>query len=256
MQKRGWLWFTILFCGLALPARAETLTVAAASNLTLPLQELAAQFEREQSVTVAVVVGSSGALAKQIARRAAYDLFLAADAAGPANLHRAKQCEAPFSYATGELVLWISQDLQPAIDWQGAIRSRSSSRITIANPANSPYGVAARDALTKAGLWDEVVNRLVYAQNVGQAFQFAYQGSAELALVSLSFALSGKGREGVYYTVPEAAPLIQQGCVVRRSKKKKLAEQFRRFLTGETGRAVMRKYGYEQASGADRKTTR
>lgn len=256
MQKRDWLWLTILFCGLALPAGAETLTVAAASNLTVPLQEVAAQFEREQGVTVKVVAGSSGALAKQIARRAAYDLFLAADAAGPAKLQRAKQCDAPFPYATGELVLWISQDLQPAIDWQGAVRSRSGSRIAVANPANSPYGMAARDALVKAGLWEGVANRLIYAQNVGQAFQFAYQGSAELALVSLSFALSDRGREGVYYTVSEAAPLIQQGCVVRRSKKKKLAEQFRQFLAGETGWAVMQKYGYEQALSADRKTTR
>jgi len=228
-------------------ARAETMTVAAASNLAVPLRELAARFEKEQGVTVKMVTGSNGSLVAQIAKHAPYDLFLAADGAGPARLKRAGQCGEPFPYATGELVLWISQDLNPAIDWQGAVRSHWGERIAIANPASAPYGMAAREALVKAGLWERVTNRLVYAQNVGQAFQFAYQGSAELAMVSVSFALSDKGREGVYYAVPEAAPVEQYGCVMRRGKNKKIAERFRQFLLGETGQAVLRKYGYDPA---------
>jgi len=249
MDKKKWQWMWLLCCLLALPAlvQAETLTVAAASNFAMPLQELAARFEKEQGVTVKVVTGASGSLATQIAKRAQYDLFLAADAAGPAKLKRNGQCGEPFAYATGELVLWIFQDLQPAVDWQAAVRSHRGERIALANPATAPYGAAGRDALTKAGLWDGLGGRLVYAQSVGQAFQLAYQGSAELALVSLSYALSGQGREGVYYSVPEATPLEQYGCVPRRSKNKKLAERFRQFLFGEAGQAVLRKYGYEPA---------
>lgn len=245
-MKNGWQWL-LLCCWLALPAvaQAETLTVAAASNFAMPLQELAARFEKEQGVTVKVVTGSSGSLAAQIAKRAQYDLFLAADAAGPAKLKRVGQCGEPFAYATGELVLWISQDMEPVINWQGAVRSHGGRRLALANPATAPYGMAARDALTKAGLWDGVANRLIYAQNVGQAFQFAYQGSTELALVALSSALSDQGREGVYYSVPEATPITQYGCVVRRSKKKKLVEQFRLFLASEAGQAMLRQYGYE-----------
>lgn len=259
MTRRRWWWLGIFLCGVMAPlvARAETITVAAASNMALPLKELAAQFEQEQGIQVAVVTGSSGTLVTQIGKRTAYDLFLAADGVGPAKLKRAGQCGEPFPYATGELVLWISQDLEPAIDWQGAVRSRRSGRLALANPATAPYGMAAREALTKAGLWDGMASRLIYAQNVGQAFQFAYQGSAELALVALSFALSDQGREGVYYSVPQAGPVAQYGCVVRRSKKKKAAEQFRLFLTGEAGQAVLRKYGYEPpAPVKSGKTTR
>lgn len=236
----------LAFCwgGWSGTAQGETLTVAAASNFAAPLQELAAQFEREQGVKVAVILSSTGKLSAQIAHGAPFDLFLAADAEGPAKLHRAKSCGEPFAYATGELVLWLSQDLQPAMDWQGALRTHGSGRIAIANPAIAPYGAAARDALRKAGLWDRVAGRLVYAQNVGQAFQFGYQGSVDLAFVALSAALSDKGREGVYYSVPEATAIVQQGCVVRRSKKKKLAERFRLFLTGEAGRSVLKRHGY------------
>ncbi|MEW6594645.1 MAG: molybdate ABC transporter substrate-binding protein [Thermodesulfobacteriota bacterium] len=259
MQKRRWLWLAIWCWGAALPGvvRAETLTVAAASNLAAPLQELAAQFEQQEGVTVKVVTGASGILAAQVAKRAPYDLFLAADGAGPARLKRNGQCGEPFAYATGELVLWVSQDLNPAIDWQGAVRSHWGERIALANPATAPYGMAARDLLVKAGLWERLASRLVYGQNVGQAFQFAYQGSAELALVALSSALSDQGREGVYYSVPEASLLDQQGCVVRRSKNKKLAERFRQFLLGEAGQAVLRKYGYEPPAPVNSgKTTR
>ena len=252
MGKREWrwLWLGVLFCCVWLPpgARGETLTVATASNFVLPLQKLAARFEQEQGVKVVVVSGSSGNLAAQIAKRAPYDLFLAADTAGPARLHRAGRCGEPFPYATGELVLWIAQDLEPAVDWQGALRGHRGERLAVANPANAPYGAAARDVLVKAELWEQMRDRLIYAQNVGQAFQLAYQGSAELAMVSLSYALSGKGREGVYYSIPEAPLLVQHGCVVRRSKHKKLAERFRQFLAGETGRAMMQKYGYEAAT--------
>lgn len=246
MTRRRWRWVGLLCCWLLLPAmvRAETLTVAVASNLAPPLRELAARFEQEQGVKVALVVGSSGTLASQVTKHARVDLFLAADAAGPAKLQKGGQCAAPFPYATGELVLWILQDLEPAIDWQAALRVHGRERIAIANPANAPYGAAAQDVLVKAGLWDGVAGRILYAQHAGQAFQFAYQGNAGLALVPLSYALSEKGREGVYYSVPEAPPIVQHGCVVRRSKKKALAERFRQFLAGEAGRAVLERYGY------------
>ena len=246
MGKQGWRWLVMFCCGLLLPttAGAGTLTVAADSSFALPLKELATRFEREQGIRVAMVVEAGNALAARIAKRGGYDLFLAADVAGPARLRKSGLCEEPFPYATGELVLWISQDLEPATDWQAALRVHGRERLAIANPSNASCGLAAREALVKAGLWEGVANRVVYAQNAGQAFQFAYQGSAGLALVPLSYALSEKGREGVHYAVPEAAPLAQHGCVVRRSKKKGLAERFRQFLAGEAGRAVLERYGY------------
>lgn len=61
-------------------------------------------------------------------------------------------------------------------------------RVAIANPEHSPYGQAAKEALTRAGLWESVEPRLVYGQNIQQALGLLRSGNVEAALVARSLA--------------------------------------------------------------------
>ncbi len=124
------------------------------------------------------------------------------------------------------------------------------ARISIANPDHAPYGKAAREALESAGLWDQLQSKLVPAENVRQAFQFAETGNVDVGLVALSLVVRAGG---TYALVPEDLhqPINQALAIIASSTHQSEAEQFVAFLTGEVGREILQKYGFvlpEEAS--------
>jgi molybdate transport system substrate-binding protein len=121
------------------------------------------------------------------------------------------------------------------------------SRVAIANPEHAPYGAAAFDALKRAGLWEEVKDKLVFGENVRQALQFAATGDADAAIVARS--LEGT-TPGVFTRVDPAlhAP-IEQAIVVCRgtapdARADADARAFARFVASDEGRAILARHGF------------
>ena len=68
-------------------------------------------------------------------------------------------------------------------------------------------------ALTGLNLYDTLKTRLITAENIAQAAQFASTGNADVGLISLTSALTLTA-QGHYVAVPENAyPPILQGAV-------------------------------------------
>src|SRR5262245_26753871 len=93
-------------------AAAQTLTVAAASDLQAVLPAITAQFEQDTGQRVRVTFGSSGNFFAQIQNGAPFDVFLSADIEYPKRLEAAGQAErgSLSEYATGHIVLWTRKD--------------------------------------------------------------------------------------------------------------------------------------------------
>src|ERR1700676_5183981 len=87
---------------------AQTLTVAAASDLQAALPAIASQFEKETGQRVRLTFGSSGNFFTQIQNGAPFDVFLSADIDYPRRLEGSGEAErgSVYEYATGRLVLW------------------------------------------------------------------------------------------------------------------------------------------------------
>ena len=68
------------------PKPCGTVTVAAASDLTYAMNEIAANFEKATGCTVRVSMGSSGNFLTQIENGAPFDVFFSADIAYPKKL--------------------------------------------------------------------------------------------------------------------------------------------------------------------------
>lgn len=225
-------------------AKEEAPMVAVASNFMGPMEKIAAVYESETGVKLQTVYSSTGKLYAQIKKGAPYDLFFAADAERPELLSQEGLCEKPFVYAKGEAVLWTKdRSLAETEHWQDVVGRDEIKNIAVASPQTAPYGAAAFAAVSKMDLWPAVKNKLVYGHNVAQAFQFAFHGSADLGFIALSLALSDKGKQGVYWMIPDAEEVVQKGCVVKRTKNSVAA--FLAFFEQESTRSILNEFGYK-----------
>jgi molybdate transport system substrate-binding protein len=245
MKRIFWIALLCTFL-LAGPAPAkEKINVAVAANFITAFQDISRSFEAKTGISVEATYSSTGQLYAQIVNGAPYDLFLSADEERPALLYREGRAEAPFVYARGRVVLWtIRKDLCGSKNWRTVMANPHLKKIAVVNPKTAPYGAAAMDALKKAGLLGLVETRLVFAQNIPQAFQYAATGSVDAAFCALSSALSEKGRKGCFFSMDEAPPIIQSACLLKRTIRHKAAGDFIRFLSSDEANAIKKKYGY------------
>lgn len=239
--------FVLTTCLLSTDAAcAAEIRVAAASNFREALIELTQRYEAAGDVQVSLSFGSSGKHFSQIVNGAPFDAFFSADAERPALLEERRQAVAGsrFTYARGRLALWSAGAVQ--VDESGAVLNSGGFRhLAIANPRLAPYGRAAQETLQALGSWDNVRDRLVLGENVGQAFQFVYTGNAELGLVAWSQLVSGEYAEkGYYWLVPDSlhSPIEQQAILISNVRA---ARDFMDFVQSEQARAIVRSHGYE-----------
>ena len=95
-------------------AHADEVQVAVAANFTAPMQQIAAQFEKDSGHKAVLSFGATGKFYAQIVNGAPFELLLAADDETPARLEKEGQGVAGsrFTYAIGKLVLWSADPAQ------------------------------------------------------------------------------------------------------------------------------------------------
>lgn len=247
-----WLAWLLLF---AMPASAGTATVAAASDLQFALTEAAEHFERDTGHSLRLNFGSSGNFRRQIAQGAPFELFLSADERYVEALYNAGHTrDQGVIYAIGRLV-WLQRAGQevllgdaPLAGVERALARHAKGerpRIAIANPEHAPYGIAAKQALTHAGLWDQTEPLRVFGENVSQAAQFALSDDAQGGLVAYSLALAPPlAQQSEYVLIPEAwhEPLRQRMVLTRQAGD--VAQAFYTWLQQAEGRAIFQQYGF------------
>jgi molybdate transport system substrate-binding protein len=221
------------------------LIVSAASDLMPAFQELGALYQQQTGTPVVFNFGSSGQLAQQIDQGAPVDLFAAANVSYVNDL-AAKGRVLPDSvqrYARGRLTLWMRADSPLTVETPEDLLKPEVRRVAIANPEHAPYGLAARQALQAAGVWEAVQPKLVLGENVRQTLQFAETGDVDVAIVALSLSVTSNGR---WTLIPETlhAPIDQALAVVTGSPRQAQARAFAAFIVGPQGRSILRKYGF------------
>lgn len=223
------------------------LTIAAASNLTDALADIGPRFTSKTGIRVVFSFGATADLARQIENGAPFDVFLAADTAHVKQLE-SKGLLTPGTnavYARGRLVVWLPSSSHLKLTRIQDITTREFERIAIAKPDVAPYGQAAVECLRSLGIWNEIEPRVVYAQNVSQAKQYAGTGNAEVAFIPLALVKPG---EGNYLEVDEGthSPIDQALGVIKDSRAQTAARQFADFLLSNEGQELLEKKGYRR----------
>lgn len=228
------------------PQKSTELHVAAASDLTNAFSEIGKEFEKTHNVKVTFSFGASGMLTKQIENGAPMDVFAAANVEFVNQLERQGLTIAGTRsiYARGAITLWTRKDSSLKVTKITDLTDASIKRIAIANPDYAPYGMAARDALQSAGIWDQVKPKLVYGENIRQTLQFAQSGNVDVAIMALSLS---RESDGNWTRIDDSLhkPLDQAMAVIKATKNEVVAREFCSFVTGAEGRAILQKYGFE-----------
>ncbi len=229
---------------------AETLSIAAASNLTYALEALNAEFRNAfPSVDVTTAVGASGGLVAQISNGAPFDVFLSADLEFAEALVKTGHADSGSltAFAVGRLVFWTVKPGIDVSDIAGSVRSPSLRVLAIASPESAPYGRAARQALKKLGLWSAATPKLVTAEDISQATQFVETGNADAGFVALSAVVSPKLKgSGRWFEVPADLyePLVQAAVITTHGSGNPQSARFVAFLGSAAARRILESFGY------------
>lgn len=226
--------------------------IAAAADLKFALNDIIEEYQKiRPDTTIQATYGASGTLFAQLTQGAPFDLFLSADLQYPHKLAEQGNAdpESEFRYAVGHLVVWVSNTSKLDVEHRGieVLTDPQVKTIAIANPKHAPYGRAAEAALKSLKVYDQIQKRLVLGENVTQTAQFIESGAADIGLISFSLARSSAMRDrGRFWKVPvDAYPKLEQGGVILKQCQDLAATQeFRAFLTGAEGGAILKKFGF------------
>lgn len=235
-------------------AQSAEVHVAVASNFSIPMKAIAAQFEQESGHKVVTSSGATGKFYAQIRNGAPFELLLAADDEIPAKLEAEGLGVAGsrFTYAIGRLVLWSARP--DFVDGQGEVLKKAAfEQLSIANPRLAPYGAAAVEAMKALDVFAAVERKLVIGENIAQAYQFVHAGNAALGFVAMSQVIEdGKLKSGSAWVVPSRLhqPIRQDAVLLQKGKDNPAARDLARFLKDGKARSAIRRYGYEVPGGS------
>ncbi len=205
------------------------LHVAAAADLQPLLPPILREFQQRSGIRADATYKDSAMLTTQILNGAPFDLFLAADLGYPRRLIAAGAARpsTPVTYARGTLVLWERNGSQLPPPSLALLRNPNLKRLAIADPRRAPYGKAAVATLESLHLYGALKLRLVLAENIAQAAQFADSANAEAGLISLTSALTPQlEASGTYFVIPRKLyPPIEQGAVIVKNTHQHTATQ-------------------------------
>jgi molybdate transport system substrate-binding protein len=225
------------------------LLVSAAASLTDALHELKASFEQEHAgITITYVFGSSGKLAQQIEQGAPSDVFLSASQTDMDKLAGKNLIakESRVDFAKNELVLITSKNSPAKVNSFADIPVDSIQHLAIGEPESVPVGRYSKEVFEHLKLWDKLQSKLVLGSDVRQVLTYVESGNAELGVVYASDAAAAKNSQVLATAKPEwHAPIVYPGAIVASSAHPKQAKAFLDYLTSETGKEILKKYGFQ-----------
>jgi molybdate transport system substrate-binding protein len=224
-------------------------TVFAAASLTDALEQLGDEFTRSTGVKVRFSFAASSVLARQIEAGAGADMFFSADQEWMDYLQqRGLIREATRGKLLGNRLVLIApagSTLQLKITPGFALLSAlGGRRLAMGDPDSVPVGRYAKGALASLGVWRDVEDRLVRAEDARHALMFVARGEVPLGIVYASDArIDPDVRVIDVFPTASHPPIIYPVALTRGASAE--AARFLDFVQGPAGRAAFADRGFE-----------
>lgn len=250
MKVRAWLAAALAALLAFAPSFAAEgrLTIYAAASLKEAIDELGKAYEAKTGAAVIASLAASSALARQIENGAEADVFFSADTDWMDYLaERGLIVPETRANIVGNALVLIAPKgasptltIAPGFDLVGAL---GGGRLSIGDPDAVPAGKYARQALTTLGVWNQVADHLLRADNVRVALSYVSLGEAPLGIVYATDA-QAEPKVAVVGTFPDSShlPIVYPAAAVKGSGAG--AAAFVTWLQSAEAGAVFAKRGF------------
>ncbi len=225
----------------------NTVTVAAAANLSYALEDINLAFEKKTGIKIQMSTASSGKLTAQIQNGAPYEIFLSANKKYPSYLYEnGFALNKPEKICSGVLVLWTTKDINidPNLKNLSLLKIET---IAIANPQNAPFGMAAIESLKSLNIYKYFESKIIYTENVSQISQYVVNQNADIGFTSKSIVLSTQLKDkGKWIELSDTLhkPLSEYVILTKSAENNKSAKQYYHFLFSDEAQNIFEENGY------------
>ncbi len=226
---------------------AQPLKIACAANMQYAMDSIAVIFTQKYGIQCDITSGSSGMLTAQIDNKAPYDIFVSANMDYPQAIYEKQNGDAPQVYAKGRLVLVVNKT-KAFGSINEVLMSDEVQRIGLAEVETAPYGMAAQEFLKTQGYFQQLNDKWVVGESIGQVNQYITTGAVDAAFTSYSFKVKNELAFNYFEVDQQLFTPIQQGIILLEHGKNTNADASKKFVTflteSPTCKAVLNYFGY------------
>lgn len=224
------------------------LLVFAAASMTNVLGELSGEWQKASGQKIKLSFAASSVLARQIEAGGAADVFVSADQEWMDYLAtRGLIDKATRRNLVGNrLVLIAPADskielkVKPGFELAAAL---GDGRLSTGDPDTVPVGRYAKSALESLGVWQQVANKLVRAENVRAALTYVARGEAPLGIVyATDAAVDPKVRVVATFPDNTHTPITYPAAALAKAGPD--AAAYLSYLGSAQAAPVWKKYGF------------
>jgi molybdate transport system substrate-binding protein len=228
------------------------LNVWAATGIKKAILEIAPAFEKENGVKMVFNFASSGDLQTQIEQGAPADLFISAGKKQIKALDEKQLLikDSIKNLAGNDLVIAAPQNSNLTINKLEELATLGADKkIAMGNPDQVPAGKYAIQSLQKAGIWEKVQPKVIYAKDVRQISSYIDSGNVDIGVFYKSDLKVGKNVKTLLL-VPDSYhdPIIFTGAVVKSGKQQALASKFISFVLSDRAQQILKDNGFNSIS--------
>jgi len=229
------------------PAPAAEITVYAAASLQDALQVLAPGCESEAGARFVFNFGGSNDLARQIVAANKADVFFSADDAWMDHVAKAGLVDEASrrTLLSNRLVVVVPRGSEGSITGAASLAAAPVRRVALADPDAVPAGRYAKAWLEKAGIWDQVRDKVAPFPDVRSTLSAVEAGMVDAGVVYRTDAAIAR-RARVAFEVAEAeGPRITYpvAALVERPRVE-TARRVVACLAGARARGVFERFGF------------
>lgn len=252
LQRVAYLIFSLILliaAPLAHAAPSRGPLVLAAASLQEAMNAAADSWAAKGHARPRMSFAGSSALARQIAAGAPADVFVSADEEWMDDVETKGllRSRTRVSFLRNVLVLVAPRSsttklaIRPGFPLAQAL---GSGRLAIADPKGVPAGIYAKQALTRLGVWNSVAGKLAPAENVRAALALVSRGATPLGIVYATDVRAEPRVRAVATFPPTSHDPISYPVAVLKASRNPDADNFRRFLVSNEGKAIFRRFGF------------
>ena len=257
----GLLSVPLLFagCGGSAPAKPAAapvappteLTISAAASLKDVVKELQTAYrEKAPQVKLVCNFAASGSLQKQIEQGAPADIFISASPKQMNELETKNLIQKPSrrNLLENKLVLIVPENSPLKIAKFEELTNSAVKKLGIGEPNVVPAGQYAQQVLKKLGLWDPLVDKIVFAKDVRTVLAYVETGNVDAGIVYKTDAAASR-KVKIIAAAPAGShtPILYPAAILAGAKNGKAAEDFMAFLTSPASKTIFEKHGFVMA---------